>query len=40
VSDENDLVHPGRLVRVDLAGGVVDGTAPAAVFPQAVLLVP
>lgn len=44
-TDENDLVHPGRLVRVDLTGlgsggAHVDAAAPALVFPQAIVIVP
>jgi DNA-binding beta-propeller fold protein YncE len=42
VTDENDLMNPGRLARVRLdglgmGGARLDGTAPAAVFPQAVI---
>ena len=45
VSDENDLIHPGRLARVslgglDAGGATLDGTVPAGTFPQAVLIVP
>jgi DNA-binding beta-propeller fold protein YncE len=45
VTDENDLKNPGRLARVALAGlgaggARLDATAPATVFPQAVIVVP
>jgi hypothetical protein len=45
VTDERDLMRPGHLARVDLTGlGVggahLDGTALAAVFPQAVIVLP
>jgi DNA-binding beta-propeller fold protein YncE len=45
VSDENDLMHPGRVVRVDLTGlgmggAHLDELQPARVFPQAVLIIP
>ncbi len=45
ITDEHDLMHAGRLVRVSLvglgAGGAhLDETAPAAVFPQAVIVLP
>jgi len=44
-TDENDLLHPGQVVRVDLAGlgsggAHVDATAPTRVFPQAVIVAP
>jgi DNA-binding beta-propeller fold protein YncE len=45
VTDEHDLVHPGHLLKVDLTGlgaggGRLDSEAPAAVFPQAVIVLP
>src|SRR5205823_1052656 len=44
-TDEGDLVHPGRVARISLdglgsGGARLEGTAPTAVFPQAVLIVP
>jgi hypothetical protein len=45
VTDERDLMQPGHLLAVDLTGlgaggGRLADQAPAAVFPQAVIILP